>query len=158
MVVVSDTSPLRALQAVGLLHVLEPLYTRVLIPTAVARELVVPTQAVSALDIGSIPFLVVRSPERRLDLPMLGEGETEAISLAVEVSAYSIIVDDRRARQVAARMGLRTVGAAAILVAAKHRGLIDHVAPVLEELERKIQFRLSSDVRRTILLIAGELD
>jgi len=89
---------------------------------------------------------------------MLGEGETEAISLAVEVSAYSIIVDDRRARQVAARMGLRTVGAAAILVAAKHRGLIDHVAPVLEELERKIQFRLSSDVRRTILLIAGELD
>ena len=38
-VVVSDTSPLRALDWVGVLHVLGPLFDRVLVPPAVVEEL-----------------------------------------------------------------------------------------------------------------------
>ncbi|HEV8714800.1 MAG TPA: DUF3368 domain-containing protein [Candidatus Binatia bacterium] len=63
----------------------------------------------------------------------LGDGEAEAITLAVRRKAKLLLMDDRRARRVAElAYGLRVKGVAGVLVAAKRRGLITTVRPLLE--------------------------
>jgi predicted nucleic acid-binding protein len=88
---------------------------------------------------------------------MLDQGEAQAIALAVELKAERLIVDERRARQVAHKLGVRTVGVLAVLVESKHRGLVPLVSPLLTELADKIQFRTSAELREHILRAANEL-
>lgn len=61
-VVVSDTSPVRALDHLGLTSLLERLYGEVLIPPGVAAELRNPDSALPPLEWASIPGLRVQAP------------------------------------------------------------------------------------------------
>ena len=60
--VVSDTSPIRALEWLGLLDLLESLYGKVLIPSAVASELKHSTTQLRFIDITQYPFIQVTNP------------------------------------------------------------------------------------------------
>ena len=71
--------------------------------------------------------LVVALPT---NMPMLDKGEIAAISLALELSE-PILMDERLGRQAAAAHGLAVIGSAGILIAAKRKGLIEAVHPVL---------------------------
>jgi hypothetical protein len=63
----------------------------------------------------------------------LGDGEAEAITLAVRREAKLLLMDDRRARRVAElAYRLRVKGVAGVLVVAKRRGFITAVRPLLE--------------------------
>jgi predicted nucleic acid-binding protein len=112
-VVVSDTSPIRAFKWLGLLPVLQELYTTVLIPPAVARELDVPPRIDQRVDLSLYSFLAIESPAdtRRVRQLMnkLDAGESEAIALAEERAAL-LVVDDAAARRTAVEAGLATVG------------------------------------------------
>ncbi len=93
--VVSDTSPIRALASVGLLDLLPKIYDQILVPPAVARELVhVPSGGI-AVDIDAFPFFSLRSPTDQNSVTRLKRdvdlGEAEAISLALELSALLLI-------------------------------------------------------------------
>jgi uncharacterized protein len=65
-------------------------------------------------------------------------------------------MDERLGRQVASRLGLRVVGTVGVLVAAKQRGLLHAMKPVLDELIDKARFRISRPLYRAILNAAGE--
>ena len=129
MIVVSDASPLISLAVTGHLELLKNLYGQVLIPEAVYQELTdsdpgLPgTIEVQTLEwIVSHPVtnvIVVRALQGELD-----HGEAEAIALAVEVQAELVLIDERRARAVATRLGLNVVGVLGVLVEAKHKALI----------------------------------
>ncbi len=160
MIVVSDTSPLRALQALDLLSILPQLFGPVLVPPAVARELGVEIATLGALDLSAHPFLNIREPR---DLEMvrvlkadIGEGEAEAIALAIETRAQAIIIDESAGRRIARRHDLKTIGAMRLLVLAKQQGLVDRVGPLIDLLESRIHFRISSQLREEILRDAGE--
>lgn len=57
--------------------------------------------------------------------PSLGQGETDAIQLAMQdPSGTLLILDDRLARRFALRLGLNTVGTVRLLDLAEKRGLI----------------------------------
>ncbi len=56
--------------------------------------------------------------------PMLDEGESAAIRLALKLSA-SVLMDEKSGRKIATNLGLHVIGSAGVLVAAKKRGLID---------------------------------
>jgi predicted nucleic acid-binding protein len=58
----------------------------------------------------------------------LDRGEREAISLALEIGAAVLLIDDRKGRIEAARCGLRVAGTLGILEEAARRGLIDFSA------------------------------
>ncbi len=61
-VIVSDTSPIRALDHLKLTSLLKRLYGEVLIPPSVAEELCAPDSALPPLEWTSIPGLRVQAP------------------------------------------------------------------------------------------------
>jgi predicted nucleic acid-binding protein len=71
---------------------------------------------------------MVRTPLAVDESLNVDEGEKEAISLAREVKAVAILIDDRRGRSEAIKCGLRIVGRIGLLEAAGQRNLIDFVA------------------------------
>lgn len=91
IVVVADASPLIALERIGRLELLKALFEEVLIPPAVAAEV--------APRLRLPPWICERAlqhPIAREVLPAtLGPGESEAISLALEIHADRLIIDER---------------------------------------------------------------
>jgi uncharacterized protein len=149
--VVSNAGPLIALEQIGLLELLRDLYMPLLIPPSVRRE--------TARSMPSPPWLVVRALTRPPDARIrasLQEGERDAISLAVEVGALKIILDDRPARLDATRLGLSVIGTLGVLLLAKDTGLLSSIRPRLDELQNH-GFYVSADLYHEILRSAGEL-
>lgn len=60
VVVVSDTSPIRALAHLDLLHILPPLFDDILIPPAVESELANPPGSLARVDVSQLDYLHVR--------------------------------------------------------------------------------------------------
>jgi predicted nucleic acid-binding protein len=85
----------------------------------------------------------------------LGDGELEAIALAIELKADQIIIDDRPARRLAEASGLNVIGTLGLLLGAKRAGLIDRIRPELDSL-LKTSFFLSPELYNELLRGAGE--
>jgi predicted nucleic acid-binding protein len=82
------------------------------------------------------------------------DGEAEAIALATE-RQWRIVLDDRKARDLAHHMGLKVIGTVGVLVRAKRLGLIAWIKPLLDDLSRN-GFHLSENLKREALLLVGE--
>jgi predicted nucleic acid-binding protein len=158
-VVVADAGPLIALGRIGRLDLLRPILGEVLAPEAVLAEcLVEPLRpgALAIVDAVARGWLH-RTPDPRPEEPpfaVLGVGESAAIRLA-RAAAVPVLMDDRAGRSVARNLGVAVIGSGGVLLAAKQRGLIDAVAPVLEAL-RANGYHLSTALVRAILDRAGE--
>lgn len=159
-IVVSDTSPIRALNHLEILAVLERLYGRVYLPQEVADELRKSTRRFAAFDPGAFAFLTVLSPldqakvsdlEKRLD-----RGEAAALVLAIEQKADLVLIDERSGRQVARELGLSVIGALGILVQAKDHGLVSDVRLLIDRLQKELDFYLSPVLVKEVLKRAGE--
>lgn len=87
----------------------------------------------------------------------LHPGEIAALSLAVELSADAVLMDERAGRKVAAILGVVCIGLLGLLVQGKNAGLIASLAPLLDTLEQGARFRLAPTLRSQILRLAGEL-
>ncbi|HCN29264.1 MAG TPA: DUF3368 domain-containing protein [Verrucomicrobiales bacterium] len=129
-VVVADTTPLNYLILIGLVDVLPRLFGEVMIPEAVLSELRHPkAPAAVASWLLILPDWVKVEKVVRVDQTIqLGQGETEAISLAVERKVWIVLMDERRGRSAAEARGLLAVGTLNILDLADERGLLDGVA------------------------------
>ncbi len=128
MIVVSDASPINVLIRIEHSSILHDLFDHVLIPPIVAAELTHDrTPEVVRTWIETPPtWLQVQSPSHIDDsLSIDGPGEREAISLAVEIKADLLLVDDRKARRAANERGLNTIGAIGVLELASTRKLIN---------------------------------
>lgn len=160
MIVVSDTSPLRALSAIGRLDLIPAIFGEAFLPPAVMQELLVPVKHLPVFVADDFPFLVMRRPldvQRVSELHLrLNSGEAEAISLALELRADAILIDERLGRREAEKLGLRAIGVLGILADAKHRGLVVSLTPLIAELRAKIGFRISAELLEMVLRDAGE--
>ena len=159
-VVVSDTSPIRALAHLDLLPVLHALFGKVLIPPAVVRELLDPPDRFVSLVVADFSFLEVCSPA---DTGLVGRlrqtldlGEAEAIALAGEVQAEARLIDEDVGRGVARRMGLLPLGTVGLLLRAKVRGLCGDIGPLLERLRSELRFFISESLFSKVVRLAGE--
>ena len=86
----------------------------------------------------------------------LDEGEAEAIVLASERNADVVLLDERDARRLAERIGLRVLGTVGILVWARRVGQIASLRAELDALEGRGRFRLSKTLRERAPREAGE--
>lgn len=159
MIVVSDTTPLNYLILIGQVQVLHSLFGHVVIAAAVARELTnaaAPAQVREFL-VDPPPWIQVVQPtvvDRTL--PRLGNGEAEAISLAIQLHADLLLCDDSDARRAAATRSVRVTGTLGVLELAAIAGLLDLPACIhrlrqttIRLPERIIEQLLDDDRHRT---------
>lgn len=160
MLAVSNTSPICNLAVIGRLDFLARRYGVVQIPPAVANELEAlrhPSASKhihSALSEGwlrvTVPPLVPA-----LSIP-LDPGETEAIALALHLKADVLLLDEKRGREAARKVGLIVAGALGELVHGKHAGWIPSVRDEIHRLRQEAGFFVDSAVERFILSQIGE--
>ena len=147
--VVADASVLIAFQEIGHLELLQVLFQELVIPPAVARE-VRPSLA-------SLPGWVteMRPSSIHAAAQTLDSGEREAISLALEISAKAVLLDDLPARRLAEELHLPIIGSVGILLVAKEHGYIELVRPYMDSM-RATSLYLGDRVYDGILRAAGE--
>ena len=152
MIIVGDSSVLIALAQVGKLDLLRQLYGSVTVPAAVWVEVFDrrPSLVPAWVRCQTVPLAWLDRVEAQLDL-----GEREAIALACELRADLLLIDERRGRVAAVGLGLTITGLVGVLLAAKQRGLLPTVAPIIREL-RTGQFWMSDQLVRLALERAGE--
>jgi uncharacterized protein len=161
MIVVSNSSPLISLSAIGRLELLRTLYGAISIPRAVHNEVAeTGSGRPGAVEVKSLAWItccdvssanVVTALQGKLD-----HGEAEAIALALELPADLLLMDERLGRIEAARFSLRFIGTLGVLVEAKARGRLQEVRPVLDELSTHAGFHMSDVLRARVLAETGE--
>jgi hypothetical protein len=161
VIVVSNTSPITNLAAVGQLEVLRQLYDKVLIPQAVYGELTFGGAVQpGGREVQTLQWIETRQVTDRVLVAALqvelDPGEAEAIALAVELKADLLLLDERRGRAVASRLGLRFVGLLGVLIEGKHKGYIPAVKPILDDLVMKAGFWVSQRLYARVVQAAGE--
>jgi predicted nucleic acid-binding protein len=153
MIVVADTSPLNYLIRLGHPDVLREIYGRVLVPRAVLMEMQHPEAPpeVSAWATTPPAWLEIMQV-RQLDAslaPELGAGEREAISLALEVHADVLLIDERAGRREAEARHIEVAGTLAVLLQASLRGHFE--LPVAMNRLRQFGFRASRPIEELML-------
>jgi len=83
-------------------------------------------------------------------------GEAEAIALATDLKADTIIIDEQEGRGLAAQAGLFVTGTLGVLMLAKQSGHISAARPEIQALRAKARFFLSSTLEAEVLAAAGE--
>lgn len=146
---ICNTSPLIALDNIGLLGLLEGVYGRVLVTEEVRNEFgsalpgwidVVPVQNRN----------LIRALQLTIDL-----GESATLALAMERQDARVILDDLKGRKVAQRLGVPYTGLVGVAIKGKRMGVIESVGSLLVDLKHA-GFRLSSAMEQEALRLAGE--
>jgi predicted nucleic acid-binding protein len=144
MIVVSDTSPLHYLVLIDQVHVLPALFGRVLTTPLVVAELgrrEAPDKVRQWL--AQTPdWLEIQSPHSVPNVSRLGPGETEAIALAQELQADTLLIDERDGAKFARAQGMFVTGTLGVLQTGARRGLVS-LADALTAL-RGTSFRYSA--------------
>lgn len=96
-----------------------------------------------------------RSPRRILAFTGLDRGEAEVLALAEEREARLVVLDEKKARRFAARLGIPKTGTLGLLLLAKEERLIDSLRPWLDQLQAS-GLHLGSDLVQKTLELAGE--
>lgn len=156
MIVVSDTTPLRHLIAIGEAGLLGKLYGTVTIPAAVWNEFqaeMTPTLVTTWLK--STPeWLSIQSPRTPGPddpaMESLDRGEREAIQLTIELDADLLLMDDRDGRALALRLRLPVVGTLGVLERADSLGMLADFPATVADLEAS-GFYMSARLRDSIL-------
>lgn len=161
MTVVSNTSPITNLAAVGQIDLLRQLYGTIIIPQAVYHEMTRGNDTVPGnLEVQTLSWIQVQpvsNPSRVTELiSEIHLGEAEAIVLAIELQAHRLLLDDYRGRMVATRLGLKITGVLGVLLVAKGMGLIPSVKSVMDDLIAIASFRISDRLYGDILQAASE--
>lgn len=147
-IAVSNSSPLIVLRAAGKLELLRDAFDEVWIPEEVAREVRhVP------------PFARPREvADRTLLRALAGEmdlGEAAVVALATEIPGATAILDDRKGRRGAVRLGLPVVGTLGLVIEAKRDGRIASAREAID-LVRNAGLFVTDAVVRKVLEKTGE--
>jgi len=157
-VVVVNSTPIILLYKINHLDLLQKLYGRVLIAQAVYQELIAdsddqPFRQDFLLTRRWIEIVEIRNIDaKKLFATSLHAGEVETIILAMEKSADLCVLDDLLARKHARRFELNITGTVGILIAAKKRGFINSVKPLLDSLVA-VGMHISEDLYNTALML-----
>jgi predicted nucleic acid-binding protein len=165
MPAVSDTSPILGLSAIGYLELLQEQFGAVFIPQAVLAELKVETDfrgtssIQKALNDGWLKPNDIQNKPLAQSLSLeLDKGESEAITLAMDLGVEMIVMDERIGRERAKAMGLQTVGVLGILLKAKKKGRIESMNAAMKALRQEIGFFISESLYQQFLKQAGEAE
>jgi predicted nucleic acid-binding protein len=147
--VIGDTSCFIVLEKINELSLLNKIYREVITTPEIATEFNKPLPDWISI-IETKNKLVQRELESKIDV-----GEASAIALGLEIPNCSIILDDLKARKIAASLKLDFTGTLGVIVKAKQLNLIDSVKPIIRKL-REAGLRFSEEIEKDILNQAKE--
>jgi len=158
-VVVVNSTPVIFLHNIGHLDLLQKLYGKVLIATAVHKEVIIDNTDDNYDFISQCDWIEVikikNDNARKTFITSLHIGEVETMILAMEMSADLCVLDDLLARKHAKRLNLNVIGTLGILIAAKKLNHIDAVKPLINQL-RSFGMYISDSLYDSVLSLAGE--
>ena len=164
MLVVSDTTPVRALALCGRMDLLVQQFGSVVIPMAVNNELArLPHEGGRAIIQAAIAdgwMKVDSSPPSPLGIYLRGildPGEAAAIDLACVGKANWLLMDEMAGRQAAARLGLNVTGSIGVLLRAKAEGSIVSLRQEIDRIRSAAKFYISEELEERVLRAVGEL-
>ena len=153
MIVVADTSPLNYLIQLGHAEILRQIYGRVLVPTAVLIEMKHGDAPPEVRAWASAPpTWLEQIPVTQFDTTLtdkLGPGEREAISLAIELRADVLLIDELAGRKEAKARHINIAGTLAVLLQASLRGYV-HFPDEIDRLHQ-LNFRASASIEAEML-------
>ena len=101
---------------------------------------------VSATDVSLLDELLER----------LDRGEAEAITLARELNAELLLIDETDGRAEARRLNIRITDVLGILIRAKELGLISLVGPEIKKIVNDAEFWIDRQLIQDVLVLVGE--
>ena len=140
MIVIADASCLITLDNLNETHLLPKLYEEICVTPEVAAE------------VGpSLPeWVLLQSSANQTLIDKLSEdleiGEATSIALALEVPNCLLIIDEKKGRREAIRLGLEITGTFGILMKGLEAGFIDEADTIVERLEQ-VGFRISESLK-----------
>jgi hypothetical protein len=156
-IVVSDTAPIRALHFLGHSRLLQQLFGAVLIPPAVAEEL--ETSRKYPISVSELSFIAIRTPSDDRQVSQFAAtpdlGEAQALALAKELNAM-LLIDEIDGRLVAADAGIPFIGVLGVLAAAKRKGFVSEIRPLLDRLREELHFRIAQKLYEEFLKSVDE--
>lgn len=157
--VIVDNTPLLALWDIGQFNLFEALYGQVLIPPVIRDEFLADGDRARRDGLYSADFIQITplaNPKSVLTFGSLDAGEAAVLALAIELDARLVILDERKARRYAERLNLPMTGTLGLLIAAKQKGIIPVVRPLIDDL-LAVGMYLSPKLIQTVLKTADEL-
>ena len=162
--VVSDSSTLIHLAAIGRLSLLKEFYGHITVPPAVWREVVEHggnrAGAMEVEQARQTGWIEVSAPEEAVFLQLLrrdlDDGEAEVIALAVERQADLVLLDESDARKTADVYGLSKTGIIGLLIRARQEGRIESLKAELDRLLHQGGFWVEERLYNRALDAVGE--
>jgi predicted nucleic acid-binding protein len=149
-IVISDTSCLILFSRIGELDLLRNVYGSIITTPEIAQEF-----------LGELPdWIVIECVkdkkyqgflETQIDI-----GEASAIALAKEMESPLLLLDDLKARKLAAKLNLKFTGTLGVIHKAKQIGAIEKVKPLIDKL-LATNFRISANVTEELLRKNNEI-
>lgn len=149
-IIISDTSTLILFKKIEQIDLLEKVYDNLVTTPEVAAEFGdnMP-EWVKIQEVGDHKYQLFL--ETQID-----KGEASAIALAMESDNTLLLLDDLKARKLAAMLKLKFTDTLGIINKAKQLGHIDKVKPLIDKI-LETNFRISQRIINEILIINGEL-
>ena len=148
-IIISDTSCFIILSNIGELEILHKVYGSILTTEDIAIEFGEPLP-------NWVNVVNVSDKYRQQILEMqIDKGESSAIALALETPDSTIILDDYKARKIAAQLGINYTGTIGVIIKAKLNGVIPSIKPILEKI-KQTNFHLTVEIEMKALKEAKE--
>lgn len=151
--IISNTTPLIAFIKKNELSLLKSLFKEIIIPKAVYDEILNTPSSLNKegeiikKEIKKKWILIKEVTKPKFPELNLGRGETEALNLCIESNNPLLLIDEKKARNIAKSLKIDVLGTIGILLLVKKRGLKNE-QEILENLDLLIKkgFYLSSEV------------
>jgi predicted nucleic acid-binding protein len=130
MAIIVDTSCLIILSKIGKLDCLKRLFKEILIPQSVLNEFGERVPDFIEVYRKPIDSKTLQRPQTSLD-----KGESEVIALAIEKNAEGVVIDEKKGRKVAKRMGIKVIGTLGLLTLAYRKGIVEDIEQVIKEVK-----------------------
>ena len=159
MIVVSDTSVISGLLQSDSLHILQKLYKNIVIPNEVFLELGQLDKVLfNQLFNDWIEVKQVSGSTLLLELSsLLDLGEAEAITLAKDLKADLLLIDEKKGRAIATQLGLNITGILGILIEAKRQSHVAEIKPIIKTLTEKAGVWFKPELIVEVLKLVNEL-
>ncbi|OGJ89069.1 MAG: hypothetical protein A2268_11875 [Candidatus Raymondbacteria bacterium RifOxyA12_full_50_37] len=138
--IVANTGPLLALSILDRLDILKGLFSRIIVPREVEQEIARGGVAARGIEsfkknLTGFEIMELHGHPDPLLVTVLDRGEGAVIQCALENNIGMVVIDERKARNVATSVyGLKVIGTARILVEAKRKGFVPKIEPLITQL------------------------